>query len=145
MWGRLVQTKIFNKKQENLPSGYTVLDSLPYPLIILDNSNHFVWLNHAAETFFNSSLTIFSGTSAEDYFNPESVLIKMINRARETTSSLSEHSVSISASKLKDTTVNIQVGPFYQNNEFIAISLQKNSLEQIAKSRNIFKGAALSM
>lgn len=140
-----MQTKIFDKKQEDLPAGYIVLDSLPHPIIILDNSNHFVWLNHAAETFFNSSLAIFSGTSAEDYFNPNSVLIKMINRARETTSSLSEHSLSISAPKLKDTTVNIQVAPFYQNNEFTIISLQKNSLEQIAKARNIFKGAALSM
>ena len=132
-------------KQANLPAGYAVLDSLPYPIIILDNLNYFIWLNHAAETFFNSSLAIFHGTSAEDYFNSDSVLLKMIFRARETNSSLSEHSVIINTPKLRDTTVNIQVGPFHANDEFIAISLQQNSLEQVAKSRNLFKGAALSM
>ncbi len=133
------------KKQLNLPAGYAVLDSLPYPIIILDNSNCFIWLNHSAESFFNSSLAIFKGTSAEVYFNSGSVLMKMISRVKQTNSSLSEHSVIINTPKLKDTTVNIQVGPFYANDEFIVISLQKNYLEQVAKSRNLFKGAALSM
>ena len=35
----------------SLPAGYAVLDSLPYPIIIIDNNNFFVWLNHAAEIF----------------------------------------------------------------------------------------------
>ena len=69
----------------------------------------------------------------------------MISRVRQTASSLSEHSVSLSLPRLKDTIVNIQVGPFYSNDEFIVISLQKNTLEQVAKSRTHFKGAALSM
>ena len=129
----------------SLPAGYAVLDSLPYPIIIIDNNNFFVWLNHAAEIFFNSSLAILNGSSAEEYFTSNSVLIKMISRARLTKSSLSEHSVGITAPRLKETIVNIQVGLFDANDEFIVISLQKNTLEQVAKSRNLFKGAALSM
>ena len=139
-----MKTNILDK-EVNLPAGYAVLDSLPYPIIILDNANHFIWLNHAAESFFNSSLAIFHGTSAKDYFKYDSVILKMISRARETKSSLSENSVIISAPKLRNTTVNLQVGPFYANDEFIVISLQTNSLEQFAKSQNLFKGASLSM
>ncbi len=139
-----MHTNIINS-QVNLPAGYAVLDALPYPVIILDSNNNFVWLNHAGETFFNSSLAIFKGSSAEEYFNSDSVLIRMISRVRQTASSLSEHSVSLSLPRLKDTIVNIQIGPFYSNNEFIVISLQKNTLEQVAKSRTHFKGAALSM
>ncbi len=139
-----MQTNFLNT-EVNLPAGYAVLDSLPYPIFILDNSNYFTWLNHAAETFFNSSLAIFNGTSAEEYFNSDSDIMKMISLAREKMSSLSEHSVSISASKLKQTKVNIQVGPFYSNDKYIVVSLQKNMLEQVAKSQNLFKGAALSM
>ena len=52
----------------SLPAGYAVLDSLPYPIIIIDKNNFFVWLNHAAEIFFNSSLAILNGSSAEEYF-----------------------------------------------------------------------------
>ena len=51
----------------------------------------------------------------------------------------------ITAPRLKETIVNIQVGLFDANDEFIVISLQKNTLEQVAKSRTLFKGAALSM
>ena len=129
----------------SLPAGYAVLDSLPYPIIIIDNNNFFVWINHAAEIFFNSSLAILNGSSAEEYFTSNSVLIKMISRARLTKSSLSEHSVGITAPRLKETIVNIQVGLLDANDEFIVISLQKNTLEQVAKSRNLFKGAALSL
>ena len=139
-----MQTNIINS-QVNLPAGYAVLDALTYPVIILDNDNYFVWLNHSGETFFNSSLAIIKGVSAEEYFNSDSVLFKMILRVKETASSLSEHSVTLSLPRLKDTVVNIQVGPFYSNDEFIVISLQKNTLEQVAKSRTHFKGAALSM
>ena len=131
--------------QVNLPAGYAVLDALPYSVIILDNKNHIIWLNHSAEAFFNSSLAIFKGTSAEEYFNSDSVLFKMISRVKQTGSSLSEHSVTLSTPRLKDTNVNIQVASFYSNGNFIAISIQKNTLEQIAKSRTLFKGAALSM
>ena len=139
-----MQTNIINN-QVNLPAGYAVLDALTYPVIILDNDNYFVWLNHSGETFFNSSLAIIKGVSAEEYFNSDSVLFKMILRVKETASSVSEHSVTLSLPRLKDTVVNIQVGPFYSNDEFIVISLQKNTLEQVAKSRTHFKGAALSM
>ena len=139
-----MHTNMINN-QNNLPAGYAVLDALPYPVIILDNNNYFVWLNHVGETFFNSSLAIIIGASAEEYFNSDSVLFKMISRVKQTASSLSEHSVTLSLPRLKDTIVNIQVGPFYSNNEFIVISLQKNTLEQVTKSRTHFKGAALSM
>jgi two-component system, NtrC family, nitrogen regulation sensor histidine kinase GlnL len=129
----------------NLPAGYAVLDSLPYPVILLDKSNRFIWLNHAGESFFNSSLAIIYGTLATDYFNSDSVLLKMISRVWQTATSLSEHSVNLSAPRLKETIVNIQVGPLFSSDDFIVISVQKNSLEQVAKSRTLFKGAALSM
>ena len=139
-----MQTNVINN-HVNLPAGYAVLDALPYPIIILDDKNHFIWLNHEAETFFNSSLAIFQGTSAKEYFNSDSVLFKMISRVKQTGRSLSEHSVTLSTPRLKDTIVNIQVGSLYSSDDFIVISLQKNTLEQIAKSRTLFKGAALSM
>ena len=38
-----------------------VMDVLPFPVVLLEAEDKFIWLNHAGEHFFKSSLSILAG------------------------------------------------------------------------------------
>ncbi len=47
-----------------------ILASLPNPVFLLDGADRFVFLNHAAEMFFDSSATMLTGSDCHSKFRP---------------------------------------------------------------------------
>ena len=59
-----------------------ILASLPNPVFLLDGADRFVFLNHAAEMFFDSSATMLTGSQLSQQIPADSSLMALLARAR---------------------------------------------------------------
>ena len=59
-----------------------ILASLPNPVFLLDGADRFVFLNHAAEMFFDSSATMLTSSDLSQQIPADSSLMALLARAR---------------------------------------------------------------
>jgi len=125
-----------------------VMDVLPFPVVLLEAEDKFIWLNHAGEHFFKSSLSILAGTSLDRLIAPDSQVFSLIRRARQSGSSVEDKSVTFIGPRIGLKGASIQLVPFslpHYAAPVILMTLQeRKGAEQLATQQN-FKGAALSM
>jgi len=125
-----------------------VMDVLPFPVVLLEAEDKFIWLNHAGEHFFKSSLSILAGTSLDRLIAPDSQVFSLIRRARQSGSSVEDKSVTFIGPRIGLKGASIQLVPFslpHYAAPVILMTLQERTgAEQLATQQN-FKGAALSM
>ena len=60
-----------------------ILASLPNPVFLLDSADRFIFLNHAAEMFFDSSEAMLSGTALSAQIPQDSSLLALLARSRK--------------------------------------------------------------
>ena len=58
-----------------------MLDLLPFPVLAITADASFVWLNHAAETFLDSSRTMLVSSNLNVFFAPDSPIFSLIDRS----------------------------------------------------------------
>ena len=125
-----------------------VMDVLPFPVVLLDEEDSFVWLNHAGEHFFKSSLSILSGTRLDRLIPQDSQIFSLIRRARQSGSSVEDKAITFVGPRIGLKGASIQLVPFHMagfERPLILMTLQERTgAEQLATQQN-FKGAALSM
>ena len=125
-----------------------VMDVLPFPIILLDCDDSFIWLNHAGEQFFKSSLSILSGTRLDRLIPKDSQIFSLIRRARQSGTSVEDKAITFVGPRIGLRGASIQLVPFPLSDfdePVILMTLQERTgAEQLATQQN-FKGAALSM
>lgn len=125
-----------------------VMDVLPFPIVLLDHDDSFIWLNHAGEQFFKSSLSILSGTRLDRLIPKDSQIFSLIRRARQSGASVEDKAITFVGPRFGLRGASIQLVPFPLSNfnePVILMTLQERTgAEQLATQQN-FKGAALSM
>ncbi|MGB1894136.1 MAG: two-component system sensor histidine kinase NtrB [Candidatus Puniceispirillaceae bacterium] len=125
-----------------------VMDVLPFPIALLDRDDSFIWLNHAGEQFFKSSLSILSGTRLDRLIPKDSQIFSLIRRARQSGTSVEDKAITFVGPRIGLRGASIQLVPFPLSDfdePVILMTLQERTgAEQLATQQN-FKGAALSM
>lgn len=125
-----------------------VMDVLPFPIVLLDRDDSFIWLNHAGEQFFKSSLSILSGTRLDRLIPKDSQIFSLIRRARQSGTSVEDKAITFVGPRIGIRGASIQLVPFPLSDfdePVILMTLQERTgAEQLATQQN-FKGAALSM
>lgn len=125
-----------------------VMDVLPFPIVMLDRDDSFIWLNHAGEQFFKSSLSILSGTRLDRLIPKDSQIFSLIRRARQSGTSVEDKAITFVGPRIGLRGASIQLVPFPLSDfdePVILMTLQERTgSEQLATQQN-FKGAALSM
>lgn len=79
--------------------GVDLIGALPFPAILLDSENRFLWVNHSAECFFHSSLSILVGTGLERIISADSYIFSLIRRVHQTEISVEESAISFVSPK----------------------------------------------
>ena len=64
-----------------------LLNMLPFPLLLIDNDDRFVWLNPAAESFFQSSTAYLAGRALTEMLPPDSPFFALLHRVRQSRAS----------------------------------------------------------
>ena len=60
-----------------------LLNMLPFPLLLVDEDNCFVWLNPAAESFFKSSTAYLAGRAVAELVPADGPFFALLDRVRQ--------------------------------------------------------------
>ena len=121
-----------------------ILASLPNPIFVLDADNCFIYLNQAAEMFFQSSQMILSGTPLHGFVPADGSLFSMLQRARDQHVSVGDQGLELAGPKLGLKLVNVQISPFGDTSRLL-VSIQERALAERLRGQSLFRGAARSI
>lgn len=131
---------------------WKLLDTLPYPVFLLSDDLHFDWVNHSAESFFQSSRAMLKKTALASIFAEDSTIFTLIGRAITSHNSVSDRSVSLFSPKMGLRRGDIHIVPLMDKNAQISsgisgvlVSIYERTDVQRFEDMEQLKGAALSM
>ncbi|MDA9929681.1 ATP-binding protein [Alphaproteobacteria bacterium] len=125
-----------------------ILASLPNPVFLLDRHDRFVFLNHAAELFFDSSEAMLRGTALFAQVPKISSLNDLLARSRQQMASVADQGIEIGGPKVGLKLLNVQIAPFGEPRHHdgrMLVTLQERALAERLRGQSIFHGAARSI
>jgi two-component system nitrogen regulation sensor histidine kinase GlnL len=126
----------------------SVLASMPNPVFVLDASNHFAYLNTAAEMFFQSSQVMLVGTALAALVPEDTTLFSMLARARSQQLSVADQGVELVGPRTGLKLVNVQISPFAERGNaegHLLVTIQERALAERLRGQSVFHGAARSI
>tara|TARA_Y100001978_G_C23671305_1_gene423929 strand:+ start:395 stop:1561 length:1167 start_codon:yes stop_codon:yes gene_type:complete len=129
-----------NEKWANL-----VLEALPNPLIQLGTNNSIVYLNTAAETFFEASMGYLKGLPFTELIPDNTPLLEMVKNVRHSGNSITDHDLVLEGIRIGVRIVNVGVSPLPAKDGHIVISFFERSLAQRLHNQQQSRGAARSV
>ena len=125
-----------------------ILASLPNPVFLLDQHDRFIFLNHAAEMFFDSSESMLRDTELSAQIPSDSSLCALLARSRSQMASVADQGIEISGPRIGLKLLNVQIAPFgdrTSHNGRMLVTLQERQLAERLRGQSIFHGAARSI
>ena len=129
-----------NEKWANL-----VLEALPNPLIQLGTNNAIVYLNTAAETFFEASMGYLKGLPFTELLPDNTPLLEMVKNVRHSGNSIMDHDLVLEGIRIGVRIVNVGVSPLPGKDGHVVISFFERSLAQRLHNQQQSRGAARSV
>lgn len=129
-----------NEKWANL-----VLEALPNPLIQLGTNNTIVYLNTAAETFFEASMGYLKGLPFTELLPGNTPLLEMVKNVRHSGNSIMDHDLVLEGIRIGVRIVNVGVSPLPGKDGHVVISFFERSLAQRLHNQQQSRGAARSV
>jgi two-component system nitrogen regulation sensor histidine kinase GlnL len=118
---------------------------LPNPVFVLDRDDRFIYLNQAAEIFFQSGQMMLLGTSLASLIPADSNFLSMVSRARAQATSVGDQGVEFAGPKIGIKLINVQITPFGDAEPRLLVSIQERALAERLRGQSLFRGAARSI
>ena len=118
---------------------------LPNPVFVLDRDDRFIYLNQAAEIFFQSSQMMLLGTSLASLIAADSNFLSMVSRARAQATSVGDQGVEFAGPKIGLKLINVQITPFGDAEPRLLVCIQERALAERLRGQSLFRGAARSI
>lgn len=120
-----------------------VLDSLPHPVLMVDDDNHVAYANLAAESFFRSSAAFLTRYGL-DYFVPfGSPVLTLVDQVRAAGSSINEYKVDISSPRIgREKVVDVYASPVAERPGAVALMFQPRTMADKIDRQLTHRGAA---
>ena len=122
-----------------------IFAALPNPVFVLDRENRFIYLNQAAEIFFQSSRMMLLGTQLTSIMPLDSNFLSMVSRARAQSISVGDQGVEVAGPKIGLKLINVQITPFGDREPRLLITIQERALAERLRGQSLFRGAARSI
>jgi len=122
-----------------------IFAALPNPVFVLDRENRFIYLNQAAEIFFQSSRMMLLGTPLTSIMPADSNFLSMVNRARAQSISVGDQGVELAGPKIGLKLINVQITPLGDREPCLLITIQERALAERLRGQSLFRGAARSI
>lgn len=125
-----------------------ILSSLPNPVFVLDENDRFIFLNHAAEMFFDSSEAMLCETDLSAQIPSDSSLCALLARSRSQMASVADQGIEISGPRIGLKLLNVQIAPFgdrRSHNGRMLVTIQERQLAERLRGQSMFHGAARSI
>ncbi|MEC8205980.1 MAG: PAS domain-containing protein, partial [Pseudomonadota bacterium] len=125
-----------------------ILASLPNPVFLLDGADRFVFLNHAAEMFFDSSATMLTSSELSQQIPADSSLMALLARARSQMASVADQGIELASPRIGMKLLNVQIAPFGDRSAHegrMLVTFQERALAERLRGQSLFHGAARSI
>ena len=120
------------------------LEALPYPVFGLSDAYEFIFVNYAAEVFFERSRHFLLKTKLTEFFLEDSPVFALLRRLSHGMQSVGDQELSLVSPRIGKKLVNLQVAKPSGNSGFI-VSVQMREMADQLRGQSLSKGAALSM
>ena len=115
-----------------------IFAALPNPVFVLDRENRFIYLNQAAEIFFQSSRMMLLGTPLISIMPADSNFMSMVSRARAQSISVGDQGVELAGPKIGLKLINVQITPFGDREPRLLITIQERALAERLRGQSLF-------
>ncbi len=133
------------KKTGEITSASLIANALPMPLLVIDPRQDVVFVNPAAEQFFDTGAGLLLKQRIDDIVPFGSPLIQLIAQARERGASVGERDVDLSTPRRGERLADVVVTPLAEPEGTVVITLQERSLAQRIDRQLLHRGAVRSM
>lgn len=110
------------------PAADSVIDSVPDPIIVVDEGGNVVFLNAAGQNFLQGSEAVLVGVNLQDLIPHDSPILAVVDRARRVGSSMTVHGVRLSTPRLGAHTVTVDAAPLADQRDSIVITIKEHSI-----------------
>ena len=122
-----------------------IANALPMPLLIVGTGQELLFVNPAAEQFFDTGAGLLLRQKLADIVPFGSPLIQLIAQARERGASVGERDVDLSTPKQRERLADVVATPLPEPDGAVVVSLQERSLAQRIDRQLLHRGAVRSM
>ncbi len=137
-----------NQKNDkrDAPDANLVMDSLPFPLIVVNSDNRICSSNAAAEDFFQAGVTVLLRSGLEDFIPADSPFVELVNRARDKNISVNEYALNLDMLHSRTgSLVDIHVTPIGRNSGLLLILIMHRHMADTIERQLTHRHAARSM
>jgi two-component system nitrogen regulation sensor histidine kinase GlnL len=122
-----------------------VAGALPMPLLVIGHSLNIMFVNPAAEQFFDSGAGLLVRQNLTDLVPFGSPLIQLVAQARERGASVSERNVDLTTPRNGERVADVIATPLPEPEDAVVVLLQERSLAQRIDRQLLHRGAVRSM
>jgi two-component system, NtrC family, nitrogen regulation sensor histidine kinase GlnL len=137
----LVQAPLFRRSVTDFP----IANTLPSPILVIGPEQEIVYVNPAAEQFFDTGAAILLKQKLADLLVFDSPLFQLVAQARARNASAAERDVDLSTPKHGERTADVTVTPLSDAEGTLVIAFSERSLAQRMDRQLMSRGAVRSM
>lgn len=122
-----------------------IAGALPMPLMVIGPDLHILFVNPAAEQFFDTGAGLLVRQNLSDLVPFGSPLLQLVAQARERGASVSERNVDLTTPRNGERVADVNVTPLPDPEDAVVVILQERSLAQRIDRQLLHRGAVRSM
>jgi two-component system nitrogen regulation sensor histidine kinase GlnL len=122
-----------------------ILNALPMPVVAVDGAAVVVFVNSAAEQFFDASASQMTGRRLDEFMPSDNPLFGLIGHVAATGAAIVEYEIAIESPRLRRRPVSVQVAPMADRPGHVLIALQEQSIARKIDHHLTHRGAARSI
>jgi len=123
-----------------------ILQALPQPVVVVDETRTIVFVNYAAEAFFGASYSVLSRQRLDDLVAFGSPIIGLAEAVADRRAPMTEYRVRIGSSRFGDERiVDVFASPISETDGRVALLLQERTMADKIDRQMVSRGAARSV
>jgi two-component system nitrogen regulation sensor histidine kinase GlnL len=140
-----VSTKLAVETPLSLGNAGTIAASLPMPILLVGTRGELLFVNPAAEQFYDKGAGLLLRQKLGDLLPFGSPLIQLVQQARQRGASIAERNVDLTTPKLGERLADVTITPASVPEGAVVVLLQERTLAQRIDRQLLYRGAARSM
>jgi two-component system, NtrC family, nitrogen regulation sensor histidine kinase GlnL len=125
------------------PAG--VLGAVSFPVMVLDRSNRIVFLNAAAESFFEHGALVMTGQALDRFIAEDSPVHGLIAQARDNGVNISEHDIDLVLQRGGARGVSLHASPYGESGGAVVLSIHAHGAARHMERQLFHRSAARSV
>ncbi len=122
-----------------------ILNSIPDPILVVNDKDDIVFVNQAAESFLQGSKYLLTNQNLQDIIPHDSPVLSLIAKVRRQGNSITEHGIELETPRIGAHHISISAGPISDSPDCITLVFQQESIAERLNDNLSQKGAARSV